>query len=202
MSCHNCENNTCLDVQYTNCIYPSITGLTCIEGENLSDILENIDNILCSIDYGNQEVTVNMQCLSINCTGSAGFQWKLGTSKQGGIKRVWSLVNPFIQVNSTYKVTVYSNGIEIATTTDPYASLSFPVDVVDNGIAIKLEYNIPPSNYYQGWTNINNLTQLDTNYNVLLSCIDKVNNNQNLTTSLDNILNILIQQICQIKSQL
>ena len=202
MSCHNCENNTCLDFQYTDCIYPSVTGLTCINGDNLSEILQNIDDTLCSIDHSNQQITVNMQCLSLNCTGEPAFQWKLSTSKIGGIKRVWSFQNYVNIVGSTMKITVYSNGIEVASTTDPYQSLSFPVDVVDNGIAIKIEYTTPPLGYYQGWIYVNNLTSLDIIYTVKLACIDKINNNQNLTTSLENILNILIQQICEIKNQL
>lgn len=202
MSCHDCNNNTCLDIIFSDCIQSSVTGLSCVQGTNLSEQLEYIDSLLCNISGGNDQVTVNMQCLSVNCTGNPSFQWKLGTSKLGGIKRVWQLENYFNVVNSTIKITVYANGTEIASTTDPYQALSFPVDVVDNGISIKIEYNLPPTNYYQGWINISNLTTLDTIYTVKLSCIDKVNNNQTLTTSVQNILNILIQQICEIKNQL
>lgn len=202
MSCENCNNtDTCLDIVYTDCIVAS-TGLVNITGDNLTEILQNIDSIINNIEVNDIQVTVNIGCLNTQCTGEPTFVWKVGTSKLGGIKRVWSLVNYLSVVGSSIEIKAYSNGILLTSTTDPNQSLSFPVETFDNGINISITYHNANGFVYSAWVTLNNIIQIDKEYTVKLQCVNKSTVNQTITTSLENILNTIIQQICQIKQQL
>lgn len=203
MSCENCNNtDTCLDIVYTDCIYPSNTNFTNISGDTLTDILYSIDGLINDTNINDLQVTVNIGCLNSQCSGEVQLQWKLSTSKLGGIKRVWSLENYLDVVGSSIEIKAYSNGILLSSTSDPNTTFSFPVETIDNGVNLSITYHSSIGNVYSSWLVLNNTIQLDKVYVVKLSCVDKVNNNQTLTTSVENILNTIIQQICQIKQQL
>lgn len=202
MSCDNCNNtNTCLDVIYTNCIIPSVEFEN-ISGETLTEILQTIDTLINNVEVNDIQVTVNVGCLNAQCSGEPTFIWKVGTSKAGGIKRVWGLVNPLSVVGSTIEMKAYSNGILIASTTDINQTFSFPVETFDNGVNISITYHSADGFVYSAWVILNNTVQIDKEYSVKLQCVNKSTINQTITTSLENILNTIIQQICQIKQQL
>lgn len=198
----NCCQQYCLDPVYSDCVEftgPSLTNIT--NTQNLTEIVQNIDTLFTEniAQLLTQNVTLNLQCLANNCEGTIPYTINVLNVSTGGY--LISINTPTLTIGS------YSISIRIFKGTEEIGYYTNNL----TGIAISSENALDPAGLTISIELIINTTSsiyIDSMYlpmNTSTSTFNRdavCNNNSMVTISLLNLFNLIINEICYLKSQI
>ena len=199
--CQGC-NQTCIDLVSSDCInFPNIGELSCLQIQDnitLTNVIEQIEEVIapfCNAGY-TLPTSVNIGCLQGECE-STTLNYTVGRNI---VDNTWSFyittpVGSVIYMNVVQGATVlYTNAISPIVVTEAQVNSTAGVTIMvtmiqntGNGI----------TEYFKSFT-LNAITAVVGNYSMTLSCT----NNSVITTSINNMFQILVNNICDLQTQL
>lgn len=199
--CQGC-NQTCIDLVSSDCInFPNIGELSCLQIQDnitLTNVIEQIEEVIapfCNAGY-TLPTSVNIGCLQGECE-STTLNYTVGRNI---VDNTWSFyittpVGSVIYMNVVQGATVlYTNAISPIVVTEAQVNSTAGVTIMvtmiqntGNGI----------TEYFKSFT-LNAITAVVGNYAMTLSCT----NNSVITTSINNMFQILVNNICDLQTQL
>ena len=199
--CQGC-NQTCIDLVSSDCInFPNIGELSCLQIQDnitLTNVIEQIEEVIapfCNAGY-TLPTSVNIGCLQGECE-STTLNYTVGRNI---VDNTWSFyittpVGRVIYMNVVQGATVlYTNAISPIVVTEAQVNSTAGVTIMvtmiqntGNGI----------TEYFKSFT-LNAITAVVGNYSMTLSCT----NNSVITTSINNMFQILVNNICDLQTQL
>lgn len=205
MNCQNC-NPICIDTVPSDCVViEPISGLSClqvVENVTLQNIVEQIDAVLAPICQGLDTLTasVNLACLQGECENMV-LPYQLLYSPGNGWGVTFTFPSPtlYVQIKVFKGPTVIYSNAAVAGSIIPVA---IPDPNVDN---VGVVFNIQVLNvvgdgiveYFKAFT-LNSINAINGNYSTTLNCT----NNQTLTAPINNMLQILVNQMCAMQAQI
>lgn len=197
-----CCNNECLDPVYSNCVeYTGETLTNITNTENLTQIIENIDNLFSNniAQLLTQNVTVNLQCLANTCEGVVPYTINILNVASGGY--ILSINTPTLTIGSySISIRIFQGSEEIGYYTSNLSGISISPTQASNPLGLTIAVEII--------TNSNSYIYIDNTFlpfNSSTGNIEKTavcNNNTTVTISLLNFFNLILNEICYLKSQI
>lgn len=198
MNCQNC-NPICIDTITSDCVVlEPISGLSClqvVENVTLQNVIEQIDEVLAPICQGlaTLQASVNLSCLQGECANMVlgynlyhvGANWILDFTLPSGMY-------PQIKVFKGNTVIYYG----------AITPVSIPESNIDNiGVTVNIQVIQVVGDgiieYFKAFT-LNSINAIAGAYTTTLNCT----NNQTLTAPINNVLQILVNQMCAMQAQI
>lgn len=201
MNCQNC-NPVCIDTVSSDCVVVApIDGLSClqvVENVTLQNIVEQIDGIIAPICQGLDTLTasVDLACLQGECTNIVLPY----TISNNGTHWIVTFTLPFS--NGSIKVFKGDAVLYYEAITGTVSPVSIPISAVDTqGVVINIQVLSVVGNgvieYFKAFT-LNSINAIPGTYSTTLNCT----NNQTLTAPINNMLQILVNQMCAMQAQI
>ena len=204
MNCQNC-NPVCIDTVSSDCVVVApIDGLSClqvVENVTLQNIVEQTDGIIAPICQGLDTLTasVDLACLQGECTNIV-LPYQLQH-----VGNNWIITFTFPSPDLYVQIKVFK-GATILYYEAAVAGVVVPVIIpdinVDNtGIVCNIQVLSVTGNgiieYFKAFT-LNSINAIPGTYSTTLNCT----NNQTLTAPINNMLQILVNQMCAMQAQI
>jgi len=195
--CQGC-NQTCIDLVSSDCInFPNIGELSCLQIQDnitLTNVIEQIEEVIapfCNAGY-TLPTSVNIGCLQGECE-STTLDFTLTHIGNSWIFNITAPVGSVIYMNVVQGANVlYTNAANpiAVTETQVNSGVTIMVTMIQNTGNGIIEY-------FKSYA-LNPITAVVGNYAMTLSCT----NNSIITTSINNMFQILVNNICDLQTQL
>ena len=195
--CQGC-NQTCIDLVSSDCInFPNIGELSCLQIQDnitLTNVIEQIEEVIapfCNAGY-TLPTSVNIGCLQGECE-STTLDFTLTHIGNSWIFNITAPIGSVIYMNVVQGANVlYTNAANpiAVTETQVNSGVTIMVTMIQNTGNGIIEY-------FKSYT-LNPITAVVGNYAMTLSCT----NNSVITTSINNMFQILVNNICDLQTQL